>query len=417
LKVLLACELYYPSVGGVQEVMRQIAERLVAVGHDVTVATRHLPGRSARTHAGVYIEEFCINGNMVVGLQGAPDEIDRYRSYVLGQDYDILMIKAAQQWTFDALTPILKDIKKPKLFIPCGFSGLGDPRYATYFERMPEWLAQFDRVIFYASDYRDIRLARHAGLTNIEMLSNGADEREFDVTRDKSFRARYGIKKDAFLVMTVGSLTGFKGHEELAEAFAHCDFGARPASLLLIGNQALNESRQTYGAKHFVRRLLGRFRGAYPVPIEERLRRWISRINSMPNRHALLLDLPRSEVVQSYLNSDLFVLASKIEYSPLVLFEAAAAGLPFLSVPVGNAAEIARWTCAGEICPAPIDERGYTMPEVTNLARHIEALAAQRDRLATLSSNGRRAWKERYSWSAIFRRYEQVFQQCLRTTR
>ena len=37
LSILLACEFYAPSVGGVQEVMRQIAERLVDRGHSVIV--------------------------------------------------------------------------------------------------------------------------------------------------------------------------------------------------------------------------------------------------------------------------------------------------------------------------------------------------------------------------------------------
>jgi dienelactone hydrolase len=37
--------LYDPSRGGVQEFMRQVAERLALAGHDVTVAASHLPAR------------------------------------------------------------------------------------------------------------------------------------------------------------------------------------------------------------------------------------------------------------------------------------------------------------------------------------------------------------------------------------
>ncbi len=43
LKLLLCCEFYHPSRGGVQEVMRQLAERFAAAGHDVTVATTAMP--------------------------------------------------------------------------------------------------------------------------------------------------------------------------------------------------------------------------------------------------------------------------------------------------------------------------------------------------------------------------------------
>ena len=40
---LFSCEFYYPSVGGVQKVIQEIAERLVKKGHKVTIATSALP--------------------------------------------------------------------------------------------------------------------------------------------------------------------------------------------------------------------------------------------------------------------------------------------------------------------------------------------------------------------------------------
>jgi glycosyltransferase involved in cell wall biosynthesis len=137
------------------------------------------------------------------------------------------------------------------------------------------------------------------------------------------------------------------------------------------------------------------------------------RVNGAKERKAMLVDLPRPEVIQAYLNSDLFVFASKIEYSPLVLFEAAAAGLPFLSVPVGNASEIAAWTGGGIICEAEVDAAGYTQVNPEKLAREIEALVGQREMLARLSACGRHAWQQRFSWGTIFRAYEKIFEECL----
>ena len=113
--ILFCCELYAPSVGGVQEVMRQLAERLVVRGHHVTVATSRLPGRELETLNGVNIKEFDVSGNLVSGMKG---EIERYQEYVVAGGFDIVMIKAAQQWTFDALWPVLDEIKLPKVFIP-----------------------------------------------------------------------------------------------------------------------------------------------------------------------------------------------------------------------------------------------------------------------------------------------------------
>jgi glycosyltransferase involved in cell wall biosynthesis len=124
----------------------------------------------------------------------------------------------------------------------------------------------------------------------------------------------------------------------------------------------------------------------------------------------MLVNLPRGELVQAYLNGDLFVFASNVEYSPLVLYEAAAAGLPFLSVPVGNAEEIARWTGGGEICPAARDAQGYTRVDPQALAAHIEALASNPARLQALGEAGRRNWLEKFTWEKIIRCYEAIFE-------
>ena len=93
---------------------------------------------------------------------------------------------------------------------------------------------------------------------------------------------------------------------------------------------------------------------------------------------------------------------------PLVLFEAAAAGLPFLSVPAGNAAEIAQWTGAGEICPADADEQGYIKTDPAVLAGHMERLAMDQQQLKQLGATGRQSWRERFTWEEIARQYERV---------
>jgi glycosyltransferase involved in cell wall biosynthesis len=396
-RILLACEFYHPSVGGVQEVMRQVAERLVERRHSVTVATSYLPERRDRQHNGVTIAEFKVSGNLVRGLSG---DVEAYRRYVLAGDYDVFMVKAAQQWTFDALVPVLDQVRRPKVFIPCGFSRLYEPTYADYYRAMPMALAEFGRLIFYASDYRDINFARDHGLTDLSIVPNGASEREFSVPADPAFRQRHGIAREAFVVLTVGSFTGEKGHRELAEAFTLAEFGDRPAVLLLNGNpppgvpggrwRTKLRAGAVYLRRHAgrLRRLWRRVRGQRSTA-REPIASLVKRINrAAPAKHAMIVNLPRAELVQAFLNSDLFVFASNIEYSPLVLYEAAAAGLPFLTVPVGNAAEIAEWTRGGVVCPARNDERGYTRVDPAVLAEHISRLAGDRTSLERLGRAG-----------------------------
>lgn len=446
MRILLACEFFYPSVGGVQEVMRQLSQRLVAAGHNVVVATSFLAERQSRHIGGVIVEEFRISGNLVSGMRG---EVERYRDYILKQDYDVLLIKAAQQWTFDALTSVLGSVTKPKIFVPCGFSGLFDPAYESYFKSMPAWLAHFDRLIFYTSRYRDIEFAHQHNLKNLVVLSNGADEKEFDVSIDPNFRSRHGVPDDAFLVLTVGSFTGLKGHLEVAKAFEQCDFGERGVCLILNGNQPRPASFGEHGwfvnspllapigtslmlyraggltrvVKWIVRRTLEAWHldwllilAGYPRR-QESLQGVVRRINRMSHRKAVTCNLSRSELVQAYLQSDLFVFASKVEYSPLVLFEAAAAGLPFLSVPVGNAGEIAQWTQGGVICPAQHNANGYVEVDVLHLAKEMARLSQNPQQLAQLAANGKRSFQERFTWDKICRDYEKVMEECIKSSK
>lgn len=455
MRFLFCCEFYFPSVGGVQEVMRHIAERLVAWGHEVTVATTALETRDFDQHNGVRIVEFGVTGNLVRGLVGATEE---YCEFVRTFPCDAIMIKAAQQWTFDALWPVLDQISVRKVFIPCGFSGLYEPSYAQYFEQLPEVLGKFDHLIFYAEHYRDVDFAREHGLNHFTILANGACEREFNVPRDPEFRRRNGIDEDSFVMLTVGSLTGVKGHREIAEAFATMSNGRRKATLILNGNapprpavnmQAAASDQPAPGpmqqgsllltklvrvVKRFcglayrsfgvlrregwagvkqrfaylIIRVAGKFAPRIVVESVKPMEYWVEKAKVSPNKQVLLTDFGREELVQAYMNADLFVFASNIEYSPLVLFESVAAGTPFLSVPVGNAEEIARWTGGGVICPAPKDDRGYTRVDPKELGNAIKALMRTPAELESLGQTGRKTWSEKFTWAAITRRYEQI---------
>lgn len=397
MKLLFCCENYPPSIGGVQEVVRQIAERMAVKGHAVTVATGMHPTREADVMAnGVRIVSFQISGGLVQGMHGT---ISNYQRFVVGGGFDAIMIKAAQQWSFDALIPVLSEITSRKVFIPCGFSGFHQPSYQNYFRQMPAWMAKFDALVFYASDYQDIRLARKHGLRGIEILPNGADEREFSDTIAYGFRTEFGVGEDDLLLLTVGSINGAKGHWEVARAFELAQL-KRPATLIINGNRPRRSKKGV--AWQFIRECLqGR------IPLSTLVRRINSRHGA--GKRIILCDMPRSVLVNSFKASDLFVFASSVEYSPLVLFEAIAAGTPFLSVPAGNAAEIARWTGGGVICKATCSSTGKVQTDPKQLALAMAALLSDPEQLVHLGQSGRLAFTNGgFSWASIAERYESI---------
>jgi glycosyltransferase involved in cell wall biosynthesis len=397
-KILICCDTYFPSVGGVQIVLQQISERLSNRGHDITIATSKLSNRKSDNINGVKIIEFDISGNSIGGITG---EMQKYRDYVLSQDYDVLLMKAAQSWSFDSIIDILHKIKKRKIFIPCGFSGLFYPYYQEYYNKMPQALKEFDQLIFYAENY--------------------ASEIEFSAIPDSKFRERMGINEDDILLLTVGTFSGGKGHTEVAKAFELAKFD-KPTTLILNGNIPDIKAKMApiflikeylkMGPVSMLRRILFNlfiFLKIRKRPYTPNWQDVARRVNSNEiDKKILLTNLNRKDLIQCFLNSDLFVFASNIEYSPLVLYESVAAGLPFLSVPVGNAEEIAKWTNGGIICPAESDINGRTTVDPQILANNISDLLNDETLLLKLSENGKKNWKEKFTWDTISYQYEKI---------
>ncbi|MEA2412909.1 MAG: L-malate glycosyltransferase [Thermoleophilaceae bacterium] len=377
MRILHAVEFYPPAVGGVQEVVRQVSERLAARGHDVTVATGDDPRRVAGG-GPVEVVGFDVRGNEVRGFEG---DVDAYRRFVIEGEWDLVMTYAAQQWTTDALLPVLGEIRAPVVLAPCGFSALHNPAYAPYFSMLRERLHDFDALIFHSEGYQDTRFAREAGAGGIEVIPNAADEREFGQLRERGrFRAAHGLGDDAPLLLTVGGHTGLKGHAQSMAALRNS--GAQ--TLAIVGNTPTG--RGCLPQCH-VRSLLTRLKG----------------------RRVLLLDSPREALLEAYADADLFVFCSMVECSPIVLFESMAARLPFVSVDVGNAAEIAEWSGAGAIVPSPRRADGLVEADPQAVARVVDELLADPERRRAMGESGRRAWEERFTWDAVASKYEELY--------
>lgn len=393
-RVLLCCEHYPPSVGGVQEVMRQIAERLAAEGVDVTVVTsRHSDREFNATRNGVRVVSFAITGNLAKGMQGPVKE---YQSFLRREKFDAILIKAAQQWTFDAAIDVIPELEGRKFFIPCGFSGLHDPLYANYFRGMSRWLRLFDGLIFYANEYQDIEFARSHGILSLHLVPNGVDEREFLDPSPGDIRKRLGIDLQHDLLLSVGGRIAGKGHWEVIRAFGQAQL-SRSTTLVINANIPGGTSIERL-RRHVKHALSGRWPLSW-------FAWWYRRMGA--RKRLLIVDLPRADLVCLYKAADLFIFASHVEYSPLVLFEAAAAGTPFLASSAGNSREIAEWTGGGVILSGNSKySRGVS---VEALALEMQAMLANPEKLRSMGKKARvTILTEGFTWDNIVRRYRSL---------
>jgi len=306
---------------------------------------------------------------------------------------------AAQQWTLDAMLPILDRIHYKKLHIPCGYSGLYLRRYKAYYSNMETCLRKFDHLIYNSTDYRDVNFARDRKIPNINVIPAGASELEFLNSDKNRIREQLGIGKDDFIYLSVGAPAFNKGHKEILQAYLLLDVPF-VSTLVLNGNYETKSAATPGNAiKEMGRRILGRS----PFNIMRLARR-----NKDPKKKIIFTNLKREELIPLFFNADLFLFASHVEYSPLVIFECLAAGLPFLSIPVGNVDEIINWSGGGVLCAGRQSKEGFSSVDPLAFSGEMQKLSLDQNKRNELSVNGRQAWLDNFTWKVIADRIEQL---------
>ncbi|HWH70201.1 MAG TPA: glycosyltransferase, partial [Candidatus Sulfotelmatobacter sp.] len=356
LSILHTVEFYAPHIGGAEVVVQQISERLAKRGHRVTVATTHLDDRQFRELNGVTVVGFNVQGKLAEGISG---EARPYQQFLREHPADVMMNYAAQQWATDLALEALHDVRDRRVNViaPCGYSALADertvrwPRFLQYFQNaLPAALPLYDAAVYHSSIYKDYLFGLHLGLKNGVIIPNGTDEAEFTQPVVVNFREKYGITT-RFIGLCVANFYPGKGQERLIHCVRQMN---RPDFTMVFigkeGSQLASLQQQASGLN--IRFLAG---------------------------------ISRQDTVAAFRTADLFLFGSHIEASPLVIIEAKAARLPFLSTDCGNVRE---WQ-GGLVC-AP------------------EELAAQANRLLDnetlrkqLAEDGWREWKQKLTWDAV----------------
>jgi L-malate glycosyltransferase len=358
LKLVHTVERYAPLIGGAERVVQRVSEGLAARGHEVVVVTsgRH----SSETRNGVRVERFDVRGNDAQGIQG---DVDAALRYVDELRPDVVFNYAAQTWHADAFSARVAGPRPYRLVLaPCGFSALHDPSFAGYFDALRERLPRYDGLVFHSSRYRDWDFAVGAGTPAeaMHVIPNAADDPAPQRTNDAG----------ETVFVTVGSHVRGKGHGDFIAAVR--SIAARtPARGVVVAPP---------------RRGSDALRGCQPRCLLESLRR---------DRPIRFVDGRAEGTVERELAAaDVFLFPSTIECAPLVVLEAMAAGVPWVSYDVGNVREL----------PGGVVVRG--LDELVDVGAR---LARSPDECERLGRAGESAWRERHRWPGVVDAYERLF--------
>ncbi len=407
MKILFTVEFYEPHKGGAEEVVKQLAERLVDFGHEVCVATTKIRERENKVINGVRVEEFAISGKAVRGISGQPSEKQRYQQFVCGAsnapatpsqtrlsrstrfdgggDWDVVLNYAAEQWSTDLCFDVLDKMKAKKVLIPCGYS-LKKPAYYFYYQKLPEFLKKYDALVYMSPDYQDKKFGDEHGVGGkAVIIPNGAPalRRQFRQGEpeigadDLTFKKRHGIKT-RYVALTVANHYHAKGHDFVIKAFKKMN--RQDTTLLIVGNIP------SLGLKRLGHMILG----CYPLCLLADL---------FNGNIKLLQGNDRSLVVSAYKTADVFLFGSSFEYAPLVMYESFAAKVLFITREVGNVRDHENLL---KIVKTP--------KEMAKTANYYLDHPNERGEVIDVAFS---EWQAKYNWEIIAKQYESLFNRLL----
>ncbi|WP_308197118.1 glycosyltransferase family 4 protein [Anaeromyxobacter sp. SG17] len=385
LRILITAPTFPPCSDGVAHVTWEHASALVDRGHSVTVATQLRRDRVPSADSRISVVQFDVSGNANARTRYS-GEIDRYVDFIGGFDCDLIACHCWQIWSTDLAARAFRRARAPKVLVSHGVSAntrvtwpRGIPSYVLWrpyvWWGMPSIMRSFDRILFLseredADRFYDRRLARRLGIESAT-VPNGCWP-NLTPGRDERFRRRHRVTTRR-LVLCVGKYDRMKNEEEAVRAFM--DARVPDCTLVLIGPR---ENAYSNNLTNMWR----------PPTASTELR--------------VLSGLEASEIREAYRAADLFVTFSRTEYLPLVILDAMASGVPFVSSDVG---------CVGDL------PGGVVVRTSRELAARIRCLMSDDQLRARLSDLGRRACESVYSWDVVAKKLVAFYEESARAAR
>ncbi len=289
MKVLQVCARYHPEVGGIQEHVRRMSERL-ARRYDVTVATTDPSGRLPReeTIENVKVRRFnCWAPNAAYYFS------NDLRKFLIRNSADYDVVHAHGYHALPALYAAQAKTRNRLVVTPhyhgTGHTSIRRLLHVPYSFLGAKIFRKADKIVC-VSNYELKLICQRFKVDGNKtvLIPNGINPEEFE--------GLSAVRKDRRLVLFVGRLEKYKGVEYLIKALPKLDEDVR---LAIVGEGAY---------KRFLLKLIANLGVTYRVTLYEKL-----------SREALL---------EKYAEAGLFVLPSGKEAYGISVVEAMAAGTP-----------------------------------------------------------------------------------------
>lgn len=312
MKIALVCDFYKPAIGGVNQVVEELAERYVCLGHEVHVYCSDWDKTKRIRPFDEIIKG--VNVHRCFHIFRAVNFITVWPSVLwklFSKNFDVIHTHLSfhPHTFFASLVSRIRKIRHVhtthcpwsdakrsllgKLMLKIG--------YLTFIKMVYKWSDKIIAITPWEVQF----IEKYGGdKNNIVCIPNGMDKSFFKKIENNDFKKRNGIKNK--LVLFFGRLNPTKGPDKLVLAAKEILKERDNITFVIRGPDE--------GMKETVKKLIGK---------EKKI------ILMEPTRD-------RQEILKTYQSADVYVLPSYREGLPLTLFEAFASGLPVVASPVNG---------------------------------------------------------------------------------
>lgn len=386
MKILQVYPYYYPAwnYGGVTRVVYEISKRLHKMGHDVTVYTTD--ALDSKSRVKVKSNPTIINGVKTFYFKNLSNYLT-YRHHIplpLGmflkiknevKRYDIVHLHGYRHMLNVIIHYYAKKFGIPYVLQAHGdLPRIGKQRLKKLYDRV--WgdriLKDASRVI--ALTKTEAEQCKKMGVNEdkIEIIPNGIDLSEYDNLPEKGgFRKKYKIKDDEKIILYLGRIHKIKNIDLLVRAFADLTKKLDTVRLVIVG------------------------------PDDGFLATIKKQIKDLNIEDKVLLTGPLygKNKLEAYVDADVYVLPSRYETFPNTVLEACACGTPIVKT---EAEHKLRWIHKKVGYVVEYDDKKH-------LRDVIFKILSDEKLKRGFGEEGRRLVKERFSWTKITEKFEEVY--------
>jgi glycosyltransferase involved in cell wall biosynthesis len=361
-----------PHTGGSEEVIKHISRRMVQdYNHEVTILSYNF-GRKSYPGVNSYPEN---DGIKKVLLKRGCNILSSVK------EFDHIFVYSDSFWSWEEL---LYNVDNIRAKITIALVGMYHSLNPANKKALNFFVKNNDKIniITHSEITQDFIECKKLGITPT-VIENGVDLEEFNGIKTFPLdKIRYDIQTKYLLLCVTNPFYG-KGIEYLGD----------------IGRELNNYIGDTF-TLCWVHNTINY---PYAKVFEQRA---IQKLNKNRIRYIDCKDLPRSEVVSLYNHADVFLFPSLKEVAPLVLLEANAANLPWVSMDVGNVERLV----GGMMIPnSNVDSKNYKVMGINTIQTYASAIAEILNGNADFGNEGREAIEKRHDWDVLCEDYNKIF--------